>query len=182
MRGQRAGAPSVAVAVLCRDWRSSVAKPHALCRRAATAAARAAAAPADAEVSIVLADDAFVRRLNRDHRGTDRATNVLAFPTAGGPGEKRPPDPDPASVPVLLGDVVLAHGTVVREAPERGISIADHLGHLVVHGVLHLLGYDHDSAARARRMEGLEVDILAGLGIADPYRPAAAAGHAQQPA
>ncbi|MGH6976532.1 MAG: rRNA maturation RNase YbeY, partial [Stellaceae bacterium] len=70
----------------------------------------------------------------------------------------------------LLGDVVVAHGTIAREARAQGKTLADHLAHLIVHGVLHLLGFDHERAAEARRMEALEVTILARLGVADPYR------------
>jgi len=116
------------------------------------------------ELSIVLTDDAEQRRLNRDWRGVDRATNVLAFP-AWEPGAPTPPN-----APVLLGDVVLAFETVAREAEEQGKSLADHLSHLIVHGVLHLLGYDHGADAEAAAMETLETSILARLGVADPYR------------
>jgi probable rRNA maturation factor len=116
------------------------------------------------ELSIILTDDAEQRRLNRDWRGVDRSTNVLAFP-AWEPGA-----PAPSDAPVLLGDVVLAFETVAREAEEQGKSLADHLSHLVVHGVLHLLGYDHGTDSEAAAMETLETSILARLGVADPYR------------
>lgn len=138
-----------------------------------TEAARAALAAADqappgaaaAELSIVLADDALVQSLNRQWRGRDAPTNVLAFAAQEGG------TPDPASpLPVLLGDVVLACETVTREAAAQGKPLADHLRHLVVHGVLHLLGYDHVADADAQRMEALETRVLAGLGIPDPYR------------
>ncbi len=115
------------------------------------------------ELGISLADDAGQRRLNRDWRGVDRPTNVLAFP-AWNPGAAMPTE-----APLLLGDVVLAFETVVREADEQGKRFADHLSHLVVHGVLHLLGYDHDSEAAARAMESLETSILTSLGVPDPY-------------
>jgi probable rRNA maturation factor len=112
-------------------------------------------------VSLVLAGDAAVRALNRRWRGRDSATNVLSFASgeAGGAGRT-----------VLLGDVVLAFETVAREAAEQGKPLADHFAHLVAHGVLHLLGYDHVKAAEARRMEALERRVLAGLGVGDPYR------------
>ena len=103
---------------------------------------------------IVLANDRLQRRLNRDFRGTDKPTNVLSF----------------ASAPEGLGDVVLALETVTREARTQGKSLADHVAHLVVHGVLHLMGYDHETGREAARMERLEARILDGLGIADPYR------------
>ena len=118
----------------------------------------------DAEISVVLGDDALVQGLNRDFRATDRPTNVLSFALTEG-------DPDPAATggPVMLGDVVLAFDTVAREAREQSKSQRDHALHLVVHGVLHLMGYDHGSEAEARDMERMEQRVLADLGIADPY-------------
>jgi probable rRNA maturation factor len=120
------------------------------------------------EVSVKFADDEEVRALNARWRGKDNATNVLSFPmvepallralAATGAGE------------VLLGDIVLAHGVCAREAGEKGAAIADHATHLVVHGTLHLLGYDHEEGeAAAEAMEAIERAALAGLGIADPY-------------
>jgi probable rRNA maturation factor len=110
----------------------------------------------------VLADDRIVRELNAAYRGKDAQTNVLSFPFQPPPGgvpEDRP----------YLGDVVLAAETVVLEAAERGIAPTAHLQHLVVHGLLHLLGFDHASDSEAERMEQLEAEILATLGIANPY-------------
>ncbi len=164
----RAAAPPVrhriAVAVPCAAWRETVPGAAALVRRAArTALALAAPDIAAAEVSVVLTDDDVIARLNRDWRGKAGPTNVLSFPC-----EDRPAP----GGPMLLGDVVLAHETVAREARERAIAPADHLAHLVVHGVLHLLGHDHEADDEARRMEGLEVSALARLGIGDPYQRA----------
>lgn len=103
-----------------------------------------------------------MRALNKRHRGLDRPTNVLSFPIgAAAPGE---------GVPAMLGDVVLASGVVAREAAEQDKAVAAHLSHLVVHGVLHLLGYDHETDPEAERMEALEVQTLAALGLPDPYR------------
>lgn len=143
-------------------WRDAVPRAEAICRRAVMAALREAnAALPDAEVGIVLADDALLRELNHDWREIDAPTNVLAFPCDA---------PDPAQTgPVLLGDVVVSYQTAAREAARDGKTIADHLVHLVVHGVLHLLGYDHETDAGAAVMEALETRILGTLHIADPY-------------
>jgi probable rRNA maturation factor len=116
------------------------------------------------EAGIVLGNDALVRRLNASYRGKDVATNVLAFPF------QRPPG-GPAEANLYLGDIVLAAETVLREADERAIAPVHHLQHLVVHGLLHLLGYDHASGAAAEQMERLETAILASIGVADPYGP-----------
>jgi len=112
-----------------------------------------------AELSIVLTGDAEQRVLNRDWRGIDKSTNVLSFP------QIEPFGP----VAGLLGDIILARETLEREAAEMGISFADHFTHLVVHGFLHILGYDHLDDDEARVMESLETRILASLGVADPY-------------
>ena len=122
------------------------------------------ALPEAIEISITLADDQMQYRLNREYRGQDAATNVLAFPIWQ-PGMRIP-----AEAPLLLGDVVLAFETVAREAVEQDKPLTDHLRHLIVHGVLHLLGHDHQTQAEAVRMESLETSILAELGVPDPYR------------
>lgn len=122
-------------------------------------------APAeDLEISLLLADDAAVRELNRAWRGKDKPTNVLSFPANPAPGQ---PGPQP------LGDVALAFETLAREAEAEGKTLADHAAHLIVHGVLHLLGYDHETDAEAEDMEALEIKALARLGIANPYREVA---------
>jgi probable rRNA maturation factor len=123
-----------------------------------------AAAPG-AEIAVLLADDAAVRVLNRTWRGIDRATNVLSFPAATPAGA--------AHRATHLGDIALAFETVSGEAAAEGKTLGDHVTHLVVHGVLHLLGHDHQGRAAAEAMEALEVQALARLGIADPYVPAA---------
>jgi probable rRNA maturation factor len=112
-----------------------------------------------AEVSVVLLDDAAQQALNQQWRGIDKPTNVLSFP------QLEPFSP----VLGLVGDITLARETLEREAIEQQVSFADHFTHLVVHGFLHLLGYDHIEEADALVMEGLETQILATLGIADPY-------------
>ena len=127
----------------------------------AIAAAFAASLPTEAEtygLTIVLSGDEEVRGLNRTWRGKDTPTNVLSFPAGAQPGAPR-----------QLGDVVLAFETVAREADAQGLAVSDHVSHLVVHGVLHLLGFDHASEDEAEKMESTERRLLASLGIADPY-------------
>ncbi len=144
------------------EWRTHGADAIAL--RAATAALDHAMAPAKhgRELSVVLASDAQVRALNRDYRHIDKPTNVLSFASEDDDGRDD-------SGPRMLGDVILARETLEREALAGGISVSDHLSHLVVHGILHLLGYDHEIEAQAERMETHEAVILSQLGIANPY-------------
>lgn len=113
-------------------------------------------------VAILFTSDAEMQRLNHDFRGKDKPTNVLSFPAPGGM-------PLPAGELPPLGDIALAFGTVAREAGEQGKSLASHTSHLIVHGMLHLLGYDHQTDGEAGEMEEEERQILARLGIADPY-------------
>ena len=154
------------------DW-SVLGSPEALqpmLRRIASFVAKAPAvadrlpsAPSTVEVVIVLSDDGAVAALNEQFRGMAKPTNVLSFPAAqSGPT-------DLGTDAVSLGDIVLALETVLREAADLGIPPADHLSHLVVHGLLHLLGYDHIEERQAEEMEALETRILAGLDIPDPY-------------
>jgi probable rRNA maturation factor len=109
-------------------------------------------------VSLCLADDATLRSLNMRWRGIDKPTNVLSFPSAPFLGET-----------TALGDIALAYETLAREAVDLGVPLADHYRHLLVHGFLHLIGYDHETDTEAERMEALETKILARLGAADPY-------------
>jgi probable rRNA maturation factor len=164
---------SIAVSVESGGWTETLRGARALARKAARAALDGAAVrkprlPRAAELGIVLADDELVRRLNRAYRRKDKPTNVLSF-AATTPAERKRAE-SRAGGPVLLGDVILAFETVRDEAEAQGKRFAHHLAHLVVHGTLHLLDYDHRRAAEAARMERLEAAILAGLGIADPYR------------
>jgi len=131
--------------------------------RGAIEAALAGSKAADAEVSVVLADDARIRELNRTWLGKDKPTNVLSFPAAeASNGEPR-----------FLGDIVLAFETIEREASEDAKPLEHHVVHLAIHGALHLLGYDHERDSDADAMESRERLILARLGIADPYTSAA---------
>jgi probable rRNA maturation factor len=150
------------------DWR-----PMPAVEQLARAAARAVAeAPelafASAQVAIALSSDANVRVLNATYRGMDKPTNVLSFPAQAGMASE-------PGAPAFLGDIVLAAETVLAEAENLGIPPAHHFQHLVVHGLLHLLGFDHEADAEAERMERLERMILARLGIPDPYADGAAA-------
>jgi len=166
-RGQPAD-PTIDVLISAATWTRALPSAAAVCRKAARAA-WAGGAPAAvkrhgraAEVSIALTTDRAIRKLNALYRNKDKPTNVLSFPandaTALG-----------GSVGLILGDVVIAYGTVVGEAQEAGKSLKDHLSHMVVHGVLHLLGYDHETAPDAETMESLETKILSKMGVPDPY-------------
>src|ERR1700761_5263474 len=134
------------------------AKAGSILRRAVVQAA-ATASPTGTELAIVLTDDSAIRQLNRLWRGIDAATNVLSFPTK-----------QTANEPAHLGDIVLAYDTIAREASAEGKPFAHHLAHLVVHGFLHLIGYDHDNDLDADAMEQTERKILRRLNIPDPYR------------
>ena len=109
------------------------------------------------ELSVVLADNDFIQKLNKSWRNKDKPTNVLSFPQEH---------------PAILGDVILALETIRQEAEEQDISFEDHVTHLIIHGILHLLGYNHESSAEAEEMEALEIRILGELGIKNPYAPA----------
>ena len=135
-------------------WIAALPDAATLVERAATAALGAV----EGDVVILLTDDAAVHDLNARFRDRDQPTNVLSFPAA-------------ESAAPHLGDLVLAHGVCVAEAAAQGKTLADHLTHLTVHGVLHLLGRDHVDEAEAEAMEGEERTLLASLGVADPYRP-----------
>ncbi len=154
-------------------WLTAVDDPSKNCRQAVRSAWRfgkktlgkdhplAGPSAVPVEVSVLLSSDRVVHDLNRDHRGKDGPTNVLSFP-----GDI---EDSAIGAEILLGDVVLAWETVHTEAKEAGKPVQNHMIHLVVHGVLHLLGYGHESDADAEIMERLEVDSLAHLGLPDPY-------------
>lgn len=149
------------------DW-------DAIATRAARAAVEAtvhgdlATTPASVEISVRLASDDEVRQLNAQYRGKDKPTNVLSFPMIQ-PDLLDTVTQNSDDGEVLLGDIVLAHGVCVAEAAEKGVDTVDHVAHLVVHGTLHLLGYDHQEDGEAEAMEAIERAVLARLGIADPY-------------
>jgi probable rRNA maturation factor len=113
------------------------------------------------EVSIVYCDDAFIHDLNKQWRSKDTPTNVLSFPLASGAALATTP---------MLGDIIISCETVIREAKDEGKTFADHLTHMLVHGALHLVGYDHEIDAEAEAMEALERVVLSQLGVGDPYK------------
>ena len=155
--------PAVDVAILDARWGHAVPDVESVVRRAALAALGAHVPPVcSGEVSVALVNDGEIRRLNREYRQQDCSTNVLSFPDEAAVAT-------PGAAPAMLGDVVVAFETASAEADAQGHALIDHLCHLVVHGVLHLLGHDHIEAAAADEMENLERDVLGRLGIADPY-------------
>ncbi|HTW52678.1 MAG TPA: rRNA maturation RNase YbeY [Stellaceae bacterium] len=156
--------PTVEVSALCPGWERECAEAAVLAETAARLALRLEGAPDGAVAEITLADDEAQRALNRIWRGKDASTNVLAFPATD------PATALPRGAPLLLGDVVLALETVSREAGEQEKPFEDHLRHLVVHGVLHLLGYNHEDERDAAVMEAREIAVLAELGVPNPYR------------
>ena len=169
------GPETVFVTIGAARWRAVLDDAPALCRQAVRATlARAAHAPwlASAEVGVLLEDDPAIRRLNARWRDQDRATNVLAFPLLE-LDHGRPLHAPPAG-PALLGDVIVALETVCAEAEQADRPLGAHLCHLVVHGTLHLLGFDHQTDAEAAVMEDLERRILADLHLPDPYADPAA--------
>lgn len=160
--------PVVDVGLVVEDSRWSDYLPGLpeLVSLAVNAALSGAGENGPAELGVVLVDDAAVRALNRDYRHKDTPTNVLSF------AARETGAPQPPGVPEMLGDVVIAFETALAEAQEAGRPLKDHLCHLLVHGVLHLLGYDHEDDSEAADMERLEIAVLAELGIPDPYSEA----------
>ena len=167
------GSTTVVLTVASAAWREALGDPEPLARRIVKATlAQAAGAPwlEAAEISLLLTDDREIRSLNAAYRSKDRATNVLSFPgldLVDGAADI-PPPPERA----LLGDIVISLDRLRAEAAAERKALRDHFAHLLVHGALHLLGYDHDDDVRAEVMEGLEASILETLGFAAPYAPA----------
>jgi len=159
--------PRVEFVATSPRWRAAL-PARALAREtiAAAVAESGVALARGAELCIHLADDEHIRALNARWRGLDKPTNVLSFPAA---------EPADLATARLIGDVVLAFETTAREAADEGKPLADHYRHLVAHGFLHLIGFDHEDDAEAQRMEAIETRTLARLGVADPYRAEEAA-------
>jgi probable rRNA maturation factor len=153
----------IEVLVHAQGWRAAAPRAVTLVRKSATATL-AHEGRKGAHLTVLLADDAELQALNARFRGKDAPTNVLSFPAIGGDAD-------------ALGDIALALGVCVREAAEQGKPLAHHLQHLTAHGVLHLLGYDHESEAEADVMEAKEREVLAALGVPDPYAEMAQGDH-----
>lgn len=177
MKAPASGMPDIKdlldIDIIVRDsrWEGSVENIADVCKESACAAfAAGVSRPLSAEAALVLADDEFIAVLNKQYRNRDGATNVLSFAATDSDDPSMDlGQPIQDSAPVMLGDIIVAHETTVREAVEAGISVEHHLRHLVVHGMLHLLGYDHMTDDEAAEMEPLETQILGAMNVADPY-------------
>lgn len=166
------GTAPLTVDIVLADPRWAAVPLDSLAPAAARQALAGAGVPeAGQEIALLACDDAEIARLNAGFRGKPAPTNVLSWPahdlSPPSPGKRPPPPPDDGDP--SLGDVAISWDTVAREAAEAGLPVADHATHLIVHAVLHLLGYDHITDADADLMEGIEVSALARLGIDDPY-------------
>lgn len=156
--------PMTEVLVVADCWQAEPDAEAVIHRAIATAAGMVDADIGEAELAVMLTDDAGIRTLNSNWRGVDKPTNVLSFPAlqptaAGGPDD----------APRMLGDIAIAYETARKEADDEQKPFDHHLSHLAVHGFLHLIGYDHEKDDDAEAMEALEQEILAQLGIPDPY-------------
>jgi probable rRNA maturation factor len=156
--------PITEILVTAECWRAETQAEAVIQRAIATAAEIADADVGEAELAVMLTDDAGIRTLNNNWRGIDKPTNVLSFPALQPTG---PTGPDDA--PRMLGDIAIAYQTTRREADDEQKPFDHHLSHLAIHGFLHLIGYDHENDEDAEDMESLETEILAQLGIPDPY-------------
>jgi probable rRNA maturation factor len=143
------------------DW-AVLARPERVVRRGAEAALRVAGIAGPVAITVLMTDDGESAALNRAWRGKDHPTNVLSFPAAPMPGA-------PTDLARPMGDIVLAAGVVAAEARAQDKTLENHVSHLIVHGVLHLAGHEHETDEAAAAMQALEIKALAGLGIADPY-------------
>jgi probable rRNA maturation factor len=158
--------PATEILVVAECWRAETDAEAIILRAVEVAAEIADTATGDAELAIMLTDDAGIRTLNANWRGIDKPTNVLSFPALQPTGPSLLGDP-----PRMLGDIAIAYETTRREADDEGKAFDHHLSHLAIHGFLHLIGYDHETDEEAGEMENLEREILARLGIPDPYAP-----------
>ncbi|MCK1710243.1 MULTISPECIES: rRNA maturation RNase YbeY [unclassified Bradyrhizobium] len=156
--------PMTEVLVVADCWQSEPDAETVIQRAVAAAAESVDEDVAEAEVAVMLTDDAGIRTLNSNWRGLDKPTNVLSFPALQPEGARKQGD-----APRMLGDIAIAYETMRREADEEQKPFDHHLSHLAVHGFLHLVGYDHENDDDAEEMEALETQILAHLGIPDPY-------------
>jgi probable rRNA maturation factor len=152
------------VLVVAECWQSEPDAEAVIQRAIAAAAETVDQDVGEAELAVMLTDDAGIRALNSNWRGVDQPTNVLSFPALQPSGRSAPDD-----APRMLGDIAIAYETTRKEADQEQKPFDHHLSHLAVHGFLHLIGYDHEENDDAERMEGLEAEILAQLGIPDPY-------------
>lgn len=155
--------PITEVLVVADCWQSEPDAEAVIQRAVAVAAEIADADTGEAEIAVMLTDDAGIRTLNSNWRGIDKPTNVLSFPAL------QPTAGAPADAPRMLGDIAIAYETTRKEADDEEKPFDHHLSHLAVHGFLHLIGYDHEKDDDAEAMEGLEREILVQLGIPDPY-------------
>jgi probable rRNA maturation factor len=156
--------PLTEVLVVASCWQAEPGAETVIHRAIAAAAGMVDADVGEAEVAVMLTDDAGIRTLNNNWRGIDKPTNVLSFPALQPSGADGPDD-----APRMLGDIAIAYETTRKEADDEQRPFDHHLSHLAVHGFLHLIGYDHENDADAETMEILEAAILAQLGIPDPY-------------
>ncbi|WP_315735580.1 MULTISPECIES: rRNA maturation RNase YbeY [unclassified Bradyrhizobium] len=156
--------PTTEVIVAADCWQDQPDAEEVIHRAIVAAAETVDADVGDAEIAVMLTDDDGIRTLNSNWRGIDKPTNVLSFPALQPTGPRGEDD-----APRMLGDIAIAYETMRREADEEQKPFAHHLSHLTVHGFLHLVGYDHETDDEAEEMEALEREILAHLGIPDPY-------------
>jgi probable rRNA maturation factor len=159
----RPALPQTEVLVTADCWQAEPGAEAVIHRAIEAAAEIAEADTGDAELTVMLTDDGGIRTLNSNWRGIDKPTNVLSFPAL------QPVGDTPDDMPRMLGDIAIAYETTRREADEEDKPFDHHLSHLAVHGFLHLIGYDHENDDDAEAMEALEREILAQLGIPDPY-------------
>jgi probable rRNA maturation factor len=156
--------PVTEVMIVADCWQAEPDAEAVIQRAIETAAGMADTGIGEAELAVMLTDDAGIRTLNNNWRGQDKPTNVLSFPALQPPAGREPDD-----APRMLGDIAIAYETMRREADDEGKPFDHHLSHLAIHGFLHLVGYDHEKEADAEAMETLEREILARIGIPDPY-------------